>query len=215
MILSNLYFIYRIVVSLLSRGKHPAQGEHISNFAPFYEIDSTWDISTGHPINDGEVLGRRVFNTHLRWNQMPRKHNSQAKYIYVIRDGKDVVTSFFHHLSNQEGAFNGSFEEFFNEWLNGTLPYGKYIDHIKSWLLRAGIGKDNVLIVYYDKLKSDLNFELVRINSFLGLDPLMIDKVTGDDSEWINILRVVSFSYMKVDYFNFSIFYISIILITH
>lgn len=187
---------------MLSRGKHPAQGEHISTFSPFYEIDPHWDESTGLPKKTkGEtILGRRVFNTHLRWSQMPRSQTSKAKYIYVIRDGKDVVTSFFHHLSNQAnaGGFDGTFEEFFDMWLEGTLPYGKYIDHIKSWLLRAGNGKDNVLVVYYDKLKSDLNFELVRINGFLGLPPLMVDPSKKDDSMWLKMLEVVSFSFMKV-----------------
>jgi hypothetical protein len=188
------------VASLLSRGKHPAEGEHISTFSPFYEIDPHWNTSTGLPTQDGKLLGRRVFNTHLRWSQMPRSNTSKAKYIYVIRDGKDVVTSFFHHLSNQAnaGGFEGSFNEFFDMWLEGTLPYGKYIDHIKSWLLRAGNGKDNVLVVYYDKLKSDLNYELIRINSFLELPPLMVDPIKGDDSEWLNVQKVVSFAYMKV-----------------
>eukprot|EP00959_Pyramimonas_sp_CCMP1952_P312997 6551634-Pyramimonas_sp.AAC.1 len=42
------------------------------------------------------------------------------RYIYLVRDGRDVATSFFHHLSNQDtktgGGFEGDFSEFFEKW---------------------------------------------------------------------------------------------------
>jgi hypothetical protein len=28
---------------------------------------------------------------------------AQGRYIYVYRDGKDAATSFYHHLTNQDG----------------------------------------------------------------------------------------------------------------
>ena len=130
---SGTTWMQNIVVNLLTKGESPAEGEHISAFAPFFDVDRSWNHATGEPSGvyspdaeqqqqEGEGAkrvgfrgGRRVFNTHLRWDQMPRSDSSGAKYIYVVRDGKDVVTSFFHHLSNQadSGGFEGTFEDFF------------------------------------------------------------------------------------------------------
>ena len=162
-----LFVAQNVVVTLLTRSAHPAEGEHISHFAPFFEVDQNWDQRRGElkpgPAGPARAAGRRVFNTHLRWNQMPRDGTSGAKYIYVMRDGRDVratekkcffsfmlaiysvifqtrlvskvVTSFYHHLRNQvgSGGFEGSFEDFFNGFMGGSIPYGRWVDHVKSW----------------------------------------------------------------------------------
>ena len=53
---------------------------------------------------------RQVFNTHFLWDMLPKWKptdgggSKKAKYIYVVREGQDVITSFFHHLSNQVGG---------------------------------------------------------------------------------------------------------------
>lgn len=44
-------------------------------------------------------LGRRVFNTHLRWDMMPQ--GRRARYLYVCRNAKDACVSFYHHLTSQ------------------------------------------------------------------------------------------------------------------
>jgi len=151
---SGTTWMQNIVVTLLTRGQHPDSNEHISDFAPFFEIDKTWDSATGLPVKTTEWPGgRRCFNTHLRWDQMPKggAGNSPAtsggggggerrgpRYVYVMRDGKDVAASFYQHLSHQAGSggFEGSFDDFFAAWLQGSLPYGRHVDHVKSWLLR-------------------------------------------------------------------------------
>jgi hypothetical protein len=186
-----------IVTTLLTRGEHPAHGEHISFFAPFFEIDKSWDAATGQPnpgpLGAAPAGGRRVFNTHLRWSQMPRRAGCGARYIYVVRDGRDAVASFFFHLSNQadSGGFEGTFADFFDGWLCGALPYGTWIDHVKSWLLRKGPAKDSVLVVHYADLKADLEAQLRRINGFLRL-PLL-----DEAAELPRLAAAVSFAHMK------------------
>lgn len=139
-------------------------------------MDASWDHGSGcfaPRYEEGHAaIGARVFNTHLLWHMMPRSATSQARYIYVVRDGRDVVTSFFHHLSNQAnaGGFEGTFEEFFDAWLDGSLPYGRWADHVRSWFLGVtGAAADRVLFVCYEDLKADLSSQLRRVASFLGL----------------------------------------------
>ena len=180
---SGTTWMQAIVVNLLTQGASPGAGEHISAFAPFFDVDRTWNHASGEPsgvyTKGGESSGgfgggRRVFNTHLRWDQMPRDEGSGARYIYVVRDGKDVVTSFFHHLSNQadSGGFGGTFEEFFAAWLGGSTPYGRWADHVKSWLLRSpsSVAAGHVLVVYYEDLLADLEGQVRRVDAFLRRD---------------------------------------------
>ena len=136
-------------------------------------------------------MGHRVFNTHLRWEMMPRSGASKAKYIYVMRDGRDVVTSFYHHLSNQadSGGFEGSFDEFFDGFIDGSIPYGRWVDHVKSWLLRSGTGSSNVLVVYYEDLKADFKTQLRRISDFLELP--------YSQSKLDELAELMSFDFMK------------------
>jgi hypothetical protein len=104
-----------IVFSLVNRGRLPLK--HISEFSPFFEVDKHWDISQGTVkikfTDNFSLLGRRIFNTHLRWDMMPKGGGSNsAKYIYVVRNPRDVVTSFYHHLANEKNGYSGTFDEF-------------------------------------------------------------------------------------------------------
>ena len=63
--------------------------------------------------------------------------NGGTKYIYLIQDGRDVLTSFYYHLTNQhpdDGGFEGDFETFFQKFLDGTIAYGKWSHHLASWM---------------------------------------------------------------------------------
>jgi hypothetical protein len=131
--------------------------------------------------------GYRVYNTHLRYDMLP----TGAKYIYTVRDGRDVVTSFYHHLSNQhidDGGFVGEgFEEFLDLFLRGQIPYGKWSHHLCAWMEAIDEGGGNILLVQYEDLKRNLEHEIDRIASFLGIEDYNVETV----------LQRASFDYMK------------------
>ena len=109
--------------------------KHISDVSPFYEVDRTWceDASIQPAVTSiHESLGYRVFNTHLWWEMLPQ--GESIKYLYIVRDGKDVVLSFYHHLSHQaEGRYEKSFDCFLDEWCEGEIAFGKWIHHLRKW----------------------------------------------------------------------------------
>lgn len=99
-----------LVHALITLGKSPLSEEegdwHITEFCPFYEADRTW--SSGE--DDGNEpfaplyarrqreTGRRAYNTHLRWDMMPTEGNTGARFLYLVRDGRDVAVSYYHHM---------------------------------------------------------------------------------------------------------------------
>ncbi len=195
---SGTTWMQNIVIQLLLaqrqwNGQEELLISHISQYAPFYEIDAHWegenlssDLQESH-----KALGCRVFNTHLRWDMLPQG----AKYIYVVRDGRDVLTSFYHHLSNQhedDGGFQGTFQEFFDQFLHGSIAYGKWSHHLASWMPQIETGNPNILLVQYENLKQDLKGQIIRISNFMNLaqatePPPFLDQV----------LERVSFDYMQ------------------
>jgi hypothetical protein len=159
-----------IVYHLLTSGENKL--DHISSFTPFFEIDKTWDDQSGNIREDvrqnHQLIGRNVFNTHLLWHIMPK--GSNMKYIYLMRHPYDVVVSFYHHLTNQadSGGYEKSFKEFLDDWLTGKIIFGKWVSHLKSWMT---CNHENVLFVKYEDLKLHLEESLMKIASFLGLNP--------------------------------------------
>lgn len=187
-----------IVYQILSQGDESFA--HISDYSPFYEIDRTWEddrISSRYTDNH-QRLGWRVFNTHLRWDIMPKADcppgDSRAvcKYIYILRDGRDACTSFFHHLSNQAdaGPFEGNFDEFVRLWLQNKVIFGSWAKHVKNWVAAAKNPKNNILLLTYEDLLSDTFGCILKISAFLGqrVDPEYLRD---------NILPHVTIEYMR------------------
>lgn len=133
---------------------------HVSDYAPFFEIDAHWQSSSSNDNTkilaesvrkNHDRLGRRVFNTHLRWDMLPKQREASGsgdtqqyqdanmlnerpqcgKFIYVTRNQIDVVASFYHHLSNQkEGTYTDTYEAFLRDWMDGKVPFGCSLHHL-------------------------------------------------------------------------------------
>lgn len=200
-----------IVLSLLIADKRHWTGEdisfsHVSDFAPFYDIDAHWETD-GDDLIDGvrknhERLGRRVFNTHLRWEMLPKRAEAGAavdgveddrtqrpecgKFIHVTRNLIDVVASFYHHLSNQkEGQYTDDFETFAREFMAGTLPFGSPLDHLVSFARGFSNSEtrdyrdQSLLLINYERMTTNLRGEVLRIMRFLDLS--ITDEVLEKD----------------------------------
>lgn len=193
---SGTTWMQHIVSSLL--GQATQDGEHISDHTPFFEIDAHWDAAQPEPTLAPKLRenfarhGRRMFNTHLRWEMMPQ-HIPDAKFVYVVRDGRDTVVSFFHHLSSQlkgDGetpVFAGTFAEFHAEWAAGALPFGSWAAHL--WSFAPGANEGRVLVVAYEDLVRDLPTQLRRLASFL--------EVERSEEELAALAPTLSFAFMR------------------
>ena len=104
---SGTTWMQHIVHTLATDGNSPLP--HVSDACPFFEVDRTWDngeLVASVQANHSKI-GRRIFNTHLRWSMMP-KSSSHARYVYLTRRAADACVSFYHHLAHQaeeDGGF--------------------------------------------------------------------------------------------------------------
>jgi hypothetical protein len=166
---SGTTWMQAIVFHILNEGKGLPM-EHISDYSPFYEIDKTWQNMDYYARNHLN-LGWRVFNTHFLFHMLPR--GPSMKFIYVVRNGRDVVVSFYHHLKNQigdAGNLEQSFPEFLDDWCNGKIVFGSWLAHLSNWIQACHSESSRVLLVHYEDMKTDLKGSLQRIARFLEVE---------------------------------------------
>jgi hypothetical protein len=104
--------------------------------------------------------GGRMFRSHEPYRSCYRKA------IYVARDPRDVVVSYFKYRRWLR-EYQGTLSEFVEMFLEGSVDsYGRWADHVESWLFRAG---EEVLVVRYEDLLRDPATSLRTSAGFLGM----------------------------------------------
>lgn len=119
---------------------------------------------------DAAVHSRKpgAIKTHLTFDKI--SYSSSAKYIYVARNPYDACVSFYYFTKHFPGyGFqDGTFDEYFREYVRGRVDFGDYFDHLLSWYEHRS--DDNVLFLTYEGLKRETRFWVIRLAEFLGDD---------------------------------------------
>uniref|UniRef100_A0A0N5A6K6 Sulfotransfer_1 domain-containing protein n=1 Tax=Parastrongyloides trichosuri TaxID=131310 RepID=A0A0N5A6K6_PARTI len=136
----------------------------------------------------------RVMKTHLSFDDCPIGNN--CKYIYVVRNPKDVIASYYNHMKNLScyEYSDGSFNDFFNLFISSNMEWGTYFNNVSSWL--SFTNKENVLFLVYEDLCKDLKENVLKIGNFLGND---IAKKYENHEEVDKILKRSSIDFMKAN----------------
>uniref|UniRef100_A0A0N5A6K7 Sulfotransfer_1 domain-containing protein n=1 Tax=Parastrongyloides trichosuri TaxID=131310 RepID=A0A0N5A6K7_PARTI len=108
----------------------------------------------------------RVIKTHFNFNDCPK--NNECKYIYIIRNPKDVLINYYQYVkSNSSYCYeNGTFNDFFNHFISSKMEFGTYFESIKSWL--SYLDRPNVLFLVYEDFCKDIFSNIIRIINFIG-----------------------------------------------
>lgn len=147
---------------------------------------------------------RRFLKTHLPVDALV--YSPQAKYIYIGRDGRDVVWSLYHHhdkanqawydaLNNTPGLVGPPIDRpvsdiraYFLDWLEDDgHPFWPFWENVRSWWAIRDL--PNLHMIHFAALKEDMPREIRRIADFLDI-PI-------DPSRWDAIVEHCSFDYMK------------------
>ena len=149
---------------------------------------------------------RRIIKTHLPLDALV--FSPRAKYLYIGRDGRDVVWSMYNHHANANqlwydalnltpglvgppiGRPDPDIRAYFRNWLqNDGAPFWPYWENIATWWQARHL--PNVRLVHFNALKADLEGEMRKIAAFLGVDI--------PQERWPTILEHCSFDYMKAN----------------
>ena len=147
---------------------------------------------------------RRFLKTHLPVDALV--FSAEAKYIYIGRDGRDVVWSLYNHhasandlwyqaLNDTPGRVGppiepppASIRQYYHDWLDKDgHPFWPFWENVRSWWDIRQL--PNVMLTHFARLKADMPGEIRRIAAFL--------ETPIDEDRWAAILDHCSFDYMK------------------
>jgi len=147
---------------------------------------------------------RRFLKTHLPVDAL--RFSPHAKYVYIGRDGRDVVWSMYNHHANANATWYAALNDtpgrvgppigpppadvrqYWRDWMDHDgHPFWPFWENVRTWWAIRRL--PNVRFMHFANLKRDMPGEMRRLASFLDI-PI-------DASRWGAIVEYCSFDWMK------------------
>jgi len=196
---SGTTWLQQIVAQLLFNGE---EGLEVAEMSPWLDLRVP-PKEVKLPQVEAQTH-RRFVKTHLPVDALV--FSPAAKYVYIGRDGRDVVWSLYnHHASANEAWYQALNEtpgrvgppierppayvrQYFNDWLERDgHPFWPFWENVHSWWEIREL--PNVHLLHFAALKADMPGEMRRLAAFLDI-PI-------DEARWDAIVEHCSFDYMK------------------
>ncbi|XP_037085788.1 sulfotransferase 1C4-like isoform X2 [Pollicipes pollicipes] len=123
-----------------------------------FDVSSLTTMQLGH---------RRFVKTHLPLSLTPPDLLSKAKVVYVARNPKDMLVSYFNHLKllKMQG-FDSDLETLFEYFIKGQALEVPFFPHVlEAWNLRH---HPNMCFLFFEDMKRDLKGSVSKVATFLG-----------------------------------------------
>ncbi len=196
---SGTTWLQQILSQLIFNGE---EGLGVAEMSPWMDLRlPPKDIKLAEV--EGQIH-RRFLKTHLPVDALVM--SQKAKYIYIGRDGRDVLWSLYNHHVNANAAWYQALNdtpgrvgppidppgkpvrEYFLDWLDQDgFPIWSFWDNVSTWWKIRNLS--NVLMVHFADLKADMPAEIRRIADFL--------EIPIDENKWDRIVEHCTFGYMK------------------
>ena len=147
---------------------------------------------------------RRFLKTHLPVDALV--FSPKAKYLYIGRDGRDVVWSMYNHHANANQVWYQALNDtpgrvgppierppddvrqYWRDWMDRDgHPFWPFWENIRSWWAIRTM--PNVRLLHFANLKRDMPGQIRGIAEFLNI-PI-------DESRWDSIVEYCTFDWMK------------------
>ena len=162
------------ILYLLTHEEQPDPA-HLTTVSPWFERSLAIGELTASDLE--RFPSPRVFKSHLPRQWLP----DGARYIYVERDGLDVLVSYFHFYRAYLG-FEETLDDFYTRFMDGRVQYGSWFEHVAEW--RERVSDPDVLIVRYEDLLSDRKTSIEQMVEFLDWerDERWVDRAVIESS---------------------------------
>ncbi|KAJ8258203.1 hypothetical protein GJAV_G00194320 [Gymnothorax javanicus] len=167
------------MLDLLHFGKSsPQRGVSVPIYerVPFLEI-CVPGFPTGVDLAEKVTSSPRLIKTHYPVQFVPKSFwEHKCRIIYVARNAKDNVVSYFHFdRMNGWQCEPGDWPTYLQRFQEGKITYGSWYDHVIGWWEKKQT-YPNLLYLHYEDLSEDIDRELDRVCTFLGLSPTEEEK---------------------------------------
>lgn len=198
---SGTTWVQQIIAQLLFNGE---EGLEVAEMSPWMDLRVP-----PKEIKLPEVEAqthRRFVKTHLPVDALV--FSEKAKYIYIGRDGRDVLWSMYNHhttandvwyeaLNDTPGRVGPAIEkpvssirQYYHEWLDGNgYPFWPLWENVRTWWAIRNLS--NVHFIHFANLKTDMPGEIRKIAAYI--------ETPIDEEKWESILLHCSFDYMKAN----------------
>uniref|UniRef100_A0A8D2NFR8 Sulfotransferase n=1 Tax=Zonotrichia albicollis TaxID=44394 RepID=A0A8D2NFR8_ZONAL len=95
----------------------------------------------------------RFMVTHLRPENLPKSiFQNYAKILLLIRNPKDVATSFYHFCNGLPTLPSyETWDDFFTDFMTKKMAWGCYFEYLSEWNKYAD--KENIMTITYEEMK--------------------------------------------------------------
>nr|GME03735.1 flavonol sulfotransferase-like [Ipomoea batatas] len=175
-LLNGFWYPTWVIHSLLALQQHFKPHPNDVLLASFPKSGTTWLKALLFSI-----VNRATFNhddmMHPLLNSSPHElvhwleiRSSSCRIVYVFRDPKDVLVSYWHFFNKMRPKESSSIslQEAFNQFTRGASPYGPYWDHVTSYYKASIQFPNKVFFVRYEDLKTETVFHVKRLAEFVG-----------------------------------------------
>jgi estrone sulfotransferase len=106
---------------------------------------------------------------------------SRCRIVYLCRDPKDVLVSFWHYIHKAAPPSSGAacsppFPDAFELFCDGVSPFGPVWDHMAEYWKESVARPEEVMFLRYEHLKKDTVGSVKQLAEFLGC-PFTVDEV--------------------------------------
>ena len=159
----DLYKVHGEVQEILDQKYEEVSEQNRSNFR---DIDTQGFRYPEINLEDDQIALPRLFKTHLDAELTP----AGAKYLYVMRDPKDAMVSFYHFHNGwwyEEDSI--PIDVFANDYYTSCEnPLGTYWEHIRCWYNFAL--SNDVMFLFFEDMKDNLAETIRRISGFMRVE---------------------------------------------
>ena len=189
---SGSTWLSQVIYLIIHNGETP-QGKTLRDC--LHWVASSWPYPRSRDELDA-LPSPRIFKSHMPYHMAVGGNpwESPCKYIYIARNPKDVIVSYYHFESGKQwsGNYSGPWEHWLQQFLDGKVQRGDWFNHVLSWWQHRD--DDNMLFLKYESMLQDFDAVLDQLTTFLGY--------SLSDSIREKIKRQTSFDYMKSDDFS-------------